>query len=311
MVADPDEDMPRLACADWFEENGEPERAEFIRLQIERSRLPRRNLARHQPDTRESTLERLHRTRWLAPVVPHVPNTYLYFERGFPERAYCEFDQFLRWDERVWDVAPVTYLMLTDYYRHSGSYRDPAEWQQVLHGVATHSGWPHLRSFELHESGLWADDIVVLLSSGHLTGLHELRICYHSAFTGFAPTLVGLSMPHLVRLALMDGSMGVAGLRLLLGWPVLDQLEALAVGQSAFGDEGVELLAASPRLRNLRELDLLQSDITDRGATALVDSPHLGRLTHLDLTANFDISARGWDLLRRRFGNAVFSVSLG
>src|SRR6476659_7569532 len=31
----PDDDLPRLVYADWLDEHGEPERAEFIRLQIE------------------------------------------------------------------------------------------------------------------------------------------------------------------------------------------------------------------------------------------------------------------------------------
>lgn len=35
ILAQPKEDTPRLVYADWLEENGQPERAEFIRLQIE------------------------------------------------------------------------------------------------------------------------------------------------------------------------------------------------------------------------------------------------------------------------------------
>jgi len=35
----PDDDLPRLVFADWLEEHGEPERAEFIRVQIRLSRL--------------------------------------------------------------------------------------------------------------------------------------------------------------------------------------------------------------------------------------------------------------------------------
>lgn len=34
ILADPNDDLPRLVYADWLEENGEPERAEFIRSQI-------------------------------------------------------------------------------------------------------------------------------------------------------------------------------------------------------------------------------------------------------------------------------------
>ena len=35
VCADPDDDTRRLAFADWCDENGQPERAEFVRLQIE------------------------------------------------------------------------------------------------------------------------------------------------------------------------------------------------------------------------------------------------------------------------------------
>ena len=41
----PDDDLPRLVFADWCEENGEPERADFIRTQIE---LRRPNLTEPQ-----------------------------------------------------------------------------------------------------------------------------------------------------------------------------------------------------------------------------------------------------------------------
>jgi uncharacterized protein (TIGR02996 family) len=36
----PDEDTPRLAYADWLDEHGDPDRAEFIRVQCAVVRLP-------------------------------------------------------------------------------------------------------------------------------------------------------------------------------------------------------------------------------------------------------------------------------
>lgn len=39
ILANPEADLPRLVYADWLDENGESERAEFIRLQIEKSKL--------------------------------------------------------------------------------------------------------------------------------------------------------------------------------------------------------------------------------------------------------------------------------
>ena len=39
VLGEPDDDLPRLAYADWLEESGtDPERAEFIQIQIERNR---------------------------------------------------------------------------------------------------------------------------------------------------------------------------------------------------------------------------------------------------------------------------------
>src|SRR5262245_66301103 len=40
ICADPDEDTPRLAFADCLEENGEAERAAFVRAQIKLARTP-------------------------------------------------------------------------------------------------------------------------------------------------------------------------------------------------------------------------------------------------------------------------------
>ena len=40
IVANPDDDTPRLVYADWLDEQGDADSAEFIRVQIERTRLP-------------------------------------------------------------------------------------------------------------------------------------------------------------------------------------------------------------------------------------------------------------------------------
>ena len=41
ILDDPDDDTHRLVYADWLEEHGEPERAAFVRLQLECDRLAR------------------------------------------------------------------------------------------------------------------------------------------------------------------------------------------------------------------------------------------------------------------------------
>src|SRR5688572_2816258 len=94
----PADDAPRLVYADWLDENGDPERAEFIRLQVEidpLERFPDTDLANLQraairlhpsaplptdlPEPwpryaglarREEELLHAHRARWYGPLNP-------------------------------------------------------------------------------------------------------------------------------------------------------------------------------------------------------------------------------------------------
>src|SRR5262245_24075479 len=76
IIAHPDEDTPRLIFADWLDQHGQPERAEFIRLQCG----PENEAA----DKRAAELEERNRAEWLADV-PQFPHTPWFFNRGFPE----------------------------------------------------------------------------------------------------------------------------------------------------------------------------------------------------------------------------------
>ncbi|MBP3957706.1 TIGR02996 domain-containing protein [Gemmata sp. G18] len=56
IAAEPVEDVHRLAYADWLDENGRHERAEFIRVQCERAVLerPARLFSWHDPECRRN-----------------------------------------------------------------------------------------------------------------------------------------------------------------------------------------------------------------------------------------------------------------
>jgi len=56
----PADDAPRLILADWLEEHGDP-RGTFVRVQVERARLPEGDPRRAELATRErELLERFH-----------------------------------------------------------------------------------------------------------------------------------------------------------------------------------------------------------------------------------------------------------
>jgi uncharacterized protein (TIGR02996 family) len=77
ILAHPDEDTPRLMYADWLQENGQPERAEFIRIQCDPT-------ADEAAEERAAELEERNRGRWLAGL-PQFPGARWEFRRGFPE----------------------------------------------------------------------------------------------------------------------------------------------------------------------------------------------------------------------------------
>src|SRR5262245_24736947 len=79
----PDEDGPRLILADWLEDNGDPDRAEFIRLQC--------RLARGVADPAQAVAEQRvaellvqHERRWLGEL--WSPALHWQFHRGLVER---------------------------------------------------------------------------------------------------------------------------------------------------------------------------------------------------------------------------------
>jgi uncharacterized protein (TIGR02996 family) len=59
IVAEPDEDTPRLVAADFLEENGESRRAAFIRLQIEIARLEASGMGQSTEAQKLRTKERV------------------------------------------------------------------------------------------------------------------------------------------------------------------------------------------------------------------------------------------------------------
>src|SRR5262245_36580943 len=73
ILDNPDDDSLRLVHADFLEEHGEPERAEFIRVQIELSRLPAGDPRRGPLAAREERLLAEHGESWMGKLGERVP----------------------------------------------------------------------------------------------------------------------------------------------------------------------------------------------------------------------------------------------
>jgi uncharacterized protein (TIGR02996 family) len=125
VAASPGDDLPRLVAADWLDEHGEPERAEFIRVQIERAKADRPELA-----LREQALwnNPVFGPLWAVEACPNIATLNfgaslrhidvsgaerVTFRRGFPFRVACSAEEWLRHGNGIVPRQPVRDVALS------------------------------------------------------------------------------------------------------------------------------------------------------------------------------------------------------
>src|SRR5262245_34964824 len=106
----PDDDLPRLVCADWLEDDSQADRAEFVRVQIELGRGVSPRVRARELLVRLRTLIREHRGRWLGLLSTHAPDSV--FERGFVEAVRLDGATLLKHAPAIFDEHPIHRLTL-------------------------------------------------------------------------------------------------------------------------------------------------------------------------------------------------------
>jgi uncharacterized protein (TIGR02996 family) len=81
ILESPDDDTPRLVYADYLDEHGDSDRAEFIRIQVALASLPPDDRRRKQLGDRERQLLAGNWEKWLVPLRPLLSGWA--FRRGF------------------------------------------------------------------------------------------------------------------------------------------------------------------------------------------------------------------------------------
>jgi uncharacterized protein (TIGR02996 family) len=273
MRESPEDDALRLILADWLEDNGQPERAEFIRIQVERSRAdPVRS--DHELSEREEEIRALHQRAWVGEVPQGIS---FGFRRGLLRLTL--------WDgqAKLEDLPEG----LLDCLRQGWVWRleaspDAATLPAFLASLLLS------RVTQLSLQGTGVDGGGGLLAScPHLSRLRGLVLSHTTLGDQGASALA--SSPHLSRLtalSLVGCYFGVEGLRALAGSATLSGLKSLIVNGASVGDAGALALAWSPALRSLARLDLPDCGLTSAGVQTLAGSAVLGGLTSLDLSFN-------------------------
>jgi uncharacterized protein (TIGR02996 family) len=298
---EPDDDTNRLVYADWLDDHGQPERAEFIRVQIKLTRLSGDDPQRDALEARERALLEEHREQWAAPLRAWVSVDE--FRRGLVEAVTARPEAFLEHAAVLFQAAPVRSVRFQTAMFQLG----------VPHLVHPSSGplMPRLAACpflaRLSAMYFWMNHIgdvgvETLATSPHLARLASLDLTINDVGNRGAQALAeSPAFSRLVSLVLHSNSIGREGGQALARSPHLAGLTSLDLGENPLGDDGVVALASSPGLCNLETLGLARTGLGSAAARALAASPHLTRLKSLDVRDNI-IGNKVRAALRLRFG---------
>ncbi len=314
----PDDDTPRLVFADWLDEHGEDERAEFVRVQIEAARLPL-GKKRAAKEARAKELLATHENEWAAPVQPfvagHHRGTYAHhyappvvFRRGFVEVLSTQADCYCEAADEILAAAPIRELRFDE----CGGFARLAKCKALL----------RVRALDVSHAVLSSSgsDAPALFRSKYLANLVELNASGygdngHLDNRGLAALANSKHLQKLERLDIGDNWMFVATpvrtttvtrkllWRLGANMPALRELRMAAM-ELKCGE--ISAFATQPWVARLRKLDLSANEFGDRGCRALRVSKRLANLEELDLRENLiELPAATKRELKARFGKRV------
>src|SRR5262245_23483911 len=297
----PDEDAPRLVYADWLDDHGQPDRAEFIRVQCERARLPEGDDRRGGLAAREERLLLGHEAAWRAGLPALDGVTWGDFGRGFVEAVFiASVEDFLRHAETLFAAAPVSRVRIgwldADWAgRLAGSGHlarlreldlgnNPGLGRAAVQALAGSPNLANLTSLLLHNNALGDEAMADLAGSPHLGRLRELWLSGNDVGdAGVVALARSAAWPRLAELDLRDNRVDDGGARALAYDAARDWLATLWLTNNQIGPPGAWALAGTSHLPRLTRLYLNYNPVGNDGAVAFASSPHRRALRELDL----------------------------
>jgi len=226
----PLDDVPRLVCADWCEEQGQAARAEFIRVQVELANADGERENRHALLCRLRKLIVQHRPSWLGKLAEWDAD--VLFERGFVERACLRAGTFLKEAQGLFAVHPIWQARLTRLAPN------------LLPALLSAPELSFLTALNLSGNDLGDEGAEQLASSpalAHVTALdlNNTRI----GDKGVAHLAASPHLAHLRTLSLQGNRLRNDGAQALVSSPHLGRLTSLALWGNAVGQEMRDALA--------------------------------------------------------------------
>ncbi len=270
IVANPDDDTPRLVMADWLEERGHDERARFIRVQIERSKLSEHSRRWWDLRIEEARLLAAHEDAWLGKLRKML--TRVEWRRGFVERVTLGVGQLAKHAGDVFTLTPVYHLQIMRLAQAKLSMTDLAAIEALR----------RTRSLCLRSSNLGDERLAAFLNAVPLPHLEELDLTGAGVGPRTLLAIEGRCPPSLRSLSLggnyLPGHFPAIASR--LGGFTLHELD---LGGTDLRRPDMDALADWPGLASVRRLDLSGMQLGVAGCERLFGSPHLGPLERLHL----------------------------
>ena len=118
IIDHPDDDTLRLIYADWLDENDQPDRAAFIRLQIEAARAEPYSPQARSASLSASRLLNRHRGPWTKHLTIRLID--YEFSRGFIERISIDAARFPKVAEALFKTEPIHTIRIVRFATTSG-----------------------------------------------------------------------------------------------------------------------------------------------------------------------------------------------
>jgi uncharacterized protein (TIGR02996 family) len=287
VLANPEDDSPRLVYADWLEENDDVDRARFIRAQCELARLPVWNRRRRELARLAAGLETRCGARWRSELPALEGVTWADFERGFVSTVRVEQPQPLyQHDASIAAAAPVHRAELppfdeTNVPRPEGSL----PWLRTLRLVRPQIAG--IEEFTPHQG----HSLIRGLSGLELVdSFPEVDARWVSSRASQMPlSALSISGEYGDGEAFARALAGAAGnwklTRLELGNTFVNYHTGY-YDDSVIGVSGARDLAQGRGLTSLTSLDLARQRIRTPGLTEILTSPHFQGVRELKLRSN-------------------------
>jgi uncharacterized protein (TIGR02996 family) len=207
----PEDDTPRLVFADWLDDHGEHDRAEFIRLQIERTRITG---AAPALDARIRELLAGHDEEWAGPVISGLANGWEY-QRGFVHELTVEGPALAGCADELFAAAPIRHLRLLGARDH-------------LPAIVACPHMTRLLSLDLANNRLGDGGVALLSRCRFLGPLARLNLRHNDVGPdGVKEVVASRHLRGLRWLDLSANRVGPEGALALAQWPALDRLVQL------------------------------------------------------------------------------------